>query len=268
MMGKKTKTRLFNRCGDLDKAWDQLQAWYRTPLGTLVAEAETALIDRALSDLFGYYLLQVGRLQDADWLQASRVSFCEVMDFSPESGSQEKHTGFKGLPFALPIQSDSLDVVLLPHVLEFSQQPHAVLREVERVLIPNGHVVILVFNPLSLWSFWRWTVGWTRRAPWCGRFMSTTRVKDWMELLGFDVTHLQGYFFRPPIQKTGVMEKLRFSERVGQRLWPILGASHLIVAKKRVTTLTPIKPRWRPGAKLVAPGLVEPFQNKRKHEQQ
>lgn len=258
-----TTSHRFNRCGELGVAWSGLRAWYQTPLGDGLAATEKGLVDATLADLFGYYLLQIGAVCGTDWLQSSRVSQCTLMDFLSPEHDQSGH--MQGMPQALPIQTDSLDVVVMPHVLEFSLHPHAILREVERVLIPEGHLVMLVFNPRSLWSLWRWSVGWRRRAPWCGRFISTTRIKDWMELLGFDVVKLQGYFFRPPLQKTGIMDKLAFYERLGARFWPILGASHLIVARKRVTTLTPIRPSWRPRAKIVSPGLVEPFQNKEKH---
>ena len=262
----KLKHRRFNRCGDLSHAWSQLQDWYQTPLGHMLAEIELAKIETALSDLFGYHLLQVGRLNADSWTANSRVSSCEVMDFQPDNPSMTPRA-FLGLPYALPIKTDSHDVVLLPHVLEFSQHPHGILREVERILIPEGHVVMLVFNPWSLWALWRHTLGWRPVVPWCGRFLGTTRIKDWLELLGFDVLTLQGYFFRPPIQNNSVLQRLAGMETVGNRFWPILGASNLIVARKRVVTVTPIRQSWRPQTKIVRPGLVEPFQNREKHHE-
>ena len=261
ILKKKARKARFNRCGDFVTTWSKLQDWYQTPLGKMLADKEMAMLEQALTDLFGYYLLQIGRLNGENWLATSRVSTCEVMDFQPANPAMTTKA-FQGLPNALPIQSDSHDVVVLPHVLEFSQHPHAILREAERILIPEGHLVMLVFNPWSLWSLWR--MGWRSRVPWCGRFIGTSRLKDWMELLGFDVTIMQGYFFRPPIQRTGFMQRLGAWERLGQRLWPILGASQLIVARKRVITMTPIRQSWRSRAKIVSPGLVEPFQNKRK----
>jgi len=260
----KPKLRRFNRCGELAHAWSGLQDWYQTPLGKTLADIEMAKIESALSDLFGYYLLQIGRLNHEDWLANSRVSSCEVMDFQTNPPAQTAKA-FEGLPHALPIQTDSHDVVLLPHVLEFSQHPHGILREVERILIPEGHLVMLVFNPWSIWSLWRYTLGWQARLPWCGRFIGTTRIKDWLELLGFDVVRLQGYFFRPPVQNSTFLQRFVGVETAGNRLWPVFGASHLIVARKRVVTVTPIRQSWRPQAKIVSPGLIEPFQNKETH---
>jgi len=242
-----------------------MQKWYQSRLGREFANKERELVETTLSNLFGYYLLQVGRLDEQNWLSSSRVSRCEVMDFTP-ADFQSEMPGFRGLPEHLPIKSDSLDVMFLPHVLEFSQHPHAVLREVERILIPEGHVVLLVFNPFSLWKFWQWMPRKRQKVPWCGRFLSTPRIKDWFALLGFDVVSIQGYFFRPALQQRTIMQRLSFFERMGNRFWPIFGAANLIVAKKRVMTFTPLGHSWtRPKASIVTPaGLAEPFQKKNK----
>lgn len=252
----------FNQCDELVQAWPHLQAWYRTELGQLLAGQEIDILAQSLPDLFGYHLLQIGRLCDEDWLVSSRVSHCAVMDFHTPQVRDDDRRLF-GLPEQLPIQADSIDVLVLPHTLEFSQRPHAVLREAERVLIPEGHVVMLVFNPRSLWLLWRWVFGWRRKIPWCARFLTTTRMRDWLELLGFEVVRIEGYFYRPPLKNKTLMQRLRIMERIGQRAWPVLGAGNLIVARKRVVAMTPIRPRWRPRReRLPATGLVEPFQQK------
>ncbi|MGD8783201.1 MAG: methyltransferase domain-containing protein [Thioalkalispiraceae bacterium] len=266
ILGKKLISRPFNRCAELPSAWLDLQAWYQSRLGQQLAEQEQSLVSETLPNLFGYHLLQLGRLHEEDWLSASRVSHCEVMDFVSNQTEPEGH-GLLGLPEQLPIQTDCMDVIVLPHVLEFSLQPHNVLREAERVLIPEGHLLILVFNPFSLWTLWRWSLSWRQRVPWCGRFLSTTRIKDWLALLGFDVLNIQGYFFRPPLQQGSLMQRLRIMESAGGRFWPVLGAANLILARKRVVTLTPVGPRWAKSKKsIVSPGLVEPFQNNNKHD--
>ena len=261
----KRREKQFHRCGELGRAWPQLQQWYSTSLGQRLAEQEAALLSEALTNLFGFHLLQLGQLGNRDWLNNSRISHCSVMDFMPVP-RDEAISGFHGLPDALPIQADSIDVMVLPHTLEFSLTPHTILREVDRVLVPEGHLVMLVFNPISLWSFWRWMFGWRKRVPWCGRFLSTGRIRDWMALLGFDVKRIHGYFYQLPVQNKRVAERMGFCEGLGRRCWPFLGAANMIVATKRVTTLTPVRPRWRAKAKpVVTPGLIEPFQNKDKH---
>lgn len=255
----------FNQCDELTPTWARLQTWYRTELGRELAASEVIALAETLPDLFGYHLMQLGRLSDEDWLQSSRVSHCAVMDFEAPLVSGDRRRLF-GLPDQLPIANDCMDVLVLPHVLEFSQRPHAVLREAERVLIPEGHLVMLVFNPRSLWLVWRGLFGWRRKIPWCARFLSTTRIRDWMALLGFEVVRIQGYFYRPPLQSKSVMQRLGVLERLGRRFWPIMGAGNLVVARKRVVTMTPIRPRWRPRRQRVpATGLVEPFQHKDKY---
>lgn len=265
ILTRTNKAKRFNQCDELAQTWPLLQTWYRTELGKLLALREAEILAETLPNLFGYHLLQLGRLRDEDWLESSRVSHCAVMDFHTQIASADDKRFF-GLPDQLPLQADSMDVLVLPHILEFSQRPHAVLREAERVLIPEGHLVILAFNPRSNWVLWRWMVGWRRKVPWCARFLSATRIRDWMELLGFDVVRIQGYFYRPPVKNKAFMQRLGMLEQMGRRVWPMLGASNLIVAKKRVISMTPIRPRWRPRRERVAAaGLVEPFQRKNRH---
>ena len=263
ILHRNSKAKTFNRCGEIGDSWSGLQKWYQSRLGKLFAQQERSLLEDTLSNLFGYHLLQVGRPDSENWLAGSRVSHCEVMDFAGQ-GELAQAPGFCGLPEHLPIQSDSMDVLVLPHVLEFSQHPHAVLREIERTLIPEGHLVLLVFNPFSLWKFPQWLPGLRNRKPWCGRFLSTTRIRDWLALLGFDVVKVQGYFYRPALQQMSLIQRMAFIERFGGRFWSFLGAANLILARKRVMTLTPLGRSWtRPKAQIVSPpGLVEPFRHR------
>ena len=242
--------------GSADQTWHKLAQWYQTPLGQQLMHEEKRQLDAVLPTLFGYHLIQLGQFYDETMLNASRVSHCCVMSAEtvPAKGTT---TSFMGHPHALPLANDSVDVVILPHTLEFSAQPHAVLREVERVLVPEGHIVMMMFNPWSLWMLQRLLWGWRKMPPWCGHFIGSPRSRDWLALLGFDVSHCQRYFFRPPIQQHSLMSRLYWLERLGRRFWPILGGSYLLVAKKRVETLTPIRPSWRKPRRVVAAGLIE-----------
>lgn len=240
----------------------ELNDWYQTPLGQQLMQAEKAHLDLVLPTLFGYHLIQLGSFYDETMLEASRVSHCCVMD-TVTSIPAQTNASFSGLPHALPLANDSVDVVVLPHTLEFTEHPHAVLREVERVLVPEGHIVMLLFNPWSLWMLRRLLWGWRKQIPWCGRFIGSPRSRDWLELLGFDVTYCERYFFRPPLQQHRLMNRLKWLEAVGQRLWPLLGGSYILVAKKRVETLTPIRPRWSARQRVVATGLIESMEQHR-----
>lgn len=246
-------------CRDGRGALQQLAAWYDHEPGMVLAAAEQQQIGQVLTNLFGYHLLQVGNTIPADLLADSRIRHRMVM--VPADGvirAVVSETGlFAGELEQIPIGNDLLDVVLCPHLLEYAKSPHEVLREVERILIPEGHVVIVGFNPWSLWGIMRLLTGWRHRVPWCGRFYSSTRIRDWLALLGFETVYTRSFFFRPPLSHAGLLQRLDFLERIGSRWWPRLGGIYIVVAKKRVTTLTPIKPRWRPRRSLLQGKLPE-----------
>lgn len=246
------------RCRDSLQAERSLAAWYQSEPGATLAAVEQQQISDVLANLFGYHLLQVGNTIPRDLLGDSRIRHRMVMLRPGVYQPVEAEAGvFAGEPDQMPIGNDAVDVVLCPHVLEYASSPHEVLREVERILIPEGHVVIAGFNPWSLYGFSRLLIGWNKRVPWCGKFYSSARIRDWLALLGFDTVLSRTLFFRPPFSHAGVLQRLDFLERIGGRWWPRLGGVYIVVAKKRVTTLTPIKPRWRPRRSLLQGKLPE-----------
>jgi SAM-dependent methyltransferase len=145
---------------------------------------------------------------------------------------------------ALPFANASLDLVVLPHALELASDPHRTLREVERVLVPEGRVVILGFNPLSLWGL-RQQLGRWRRQLWpgsarglflpsAGEFLRYRRLRDWLRLLGFEVEDGRFGCYRMPVASLKWLERSAWMERVGERWWPVFGAVYFVVAVKRV----------------------------------
>jgi SAM-dependent methyltransferase len=237
-----------------------LRDWYRHRLGQHLLRAERQVLDDVLPNLFGYHLIQVGSPADEALCTSSLIPNRVLL----ESGLKAQTSAVPALrplmlahAHALPILTDSVDVVVLAHTLEFEQNPHQVLREADRVLVPEGHVVILGFNPWSPWGLWHLLVSRWAAPPWNGQFRSMWRIRDWLELLGFDVTIGRGFFFCPPLPYEGVMRRLSVLEKLGQRCWPFAGAVYIIVAKKRVMTMTPIRPRWRPGRSLVGAGMAK-----------
>jgi len=251
------------RVRDEIEVWKQFQLWYTSSLGQRLANTEKQILDEYLPDLFGYYLVQCGCpeikcLKEAgNWLKSSRVSVRLCLDYDINQG-----VNCKSNLAHLPIKADSVDIVILPHVLDYSAEPHQVLREAERVLIAEGHVVILGFNPWSIWQIFRFFLFWTKQAPWNARFLSASRVMDWLALLGFDVVHRKGYFHQVPLQSEKISKKLSIIGKLGLRFWPKLGASYVLVARKRVETLTPIRPRWRSRRQVITSGLESLNRNK------
>lgn len=221
---------------------------------------------QVLPNLFGYHLLQLGSPMDDDMLVSSRIPHRMILEDIPPLLRESQGAGsrFRARSEQLPVASDSLDVLLLPHTLEFAEQPHETLREAERTLIPEGHLVLLGFNPWSLFGLRRLLGGWRESCPWNGHFYSALRIRDWLALLGFDTVLVRNYFFRPPLQNRRVMRALERAEPFAARFCSPLGGGYLLVAKKRVTTLTPIKPRWRSRRRLLPVGAAEPTARRNK----
>jgi SAM-dependent methyltransferase len=145
----------------------------------------------------------------------------------------------------LPFESQSLDLLLLPHVLEFSANPHQVLREAERVLRPEGRLVLAGFNPRSLWGLAHRLQGGERGYPWNGSFLNISRVKDWMVLLGLEVAAGSMCCYRPPINRENWLRRLRFMEPAGDRWWAMGGGVYFLQAVKRVQGMHIILPQWK-----------------------
>ncbi len=234
-----------------------LHEWLERPPGRTLAELEQTRMDAILPDLFGYHLLQVGHLGRIDLLGQSRILHRSIVDID-DFGLTSAYPQFRGTASALPVESDAVDVVLLPHVLEFDRQPHEALRESFRVLVPEGHLLITGFNPRSLMGMMRFARRGRGVAPWRGHFLGVSRLKDWLALLGFDVMQVSPCFIHSSSKNQRWLERLDAFWRFGNRTAGVFSGAYVVVARKRVTTLTPIKTRWRPERRLVGVGLAEP----------
>jgi SAM-dependent methyltransferase len=209
--------------------------WLQTPLGLYLLTRERAYIDKTVSDIFGYNALQLG-LPQLNLLQANRMPLRAVVDRC--APAQLRADGAE-----LPVISASIDLVLLPHVLEFSDNPHQILREVERVLVPDGHLVVTCFNPMSLWGV-RHSLGKCDAYPWRGRFVHLLRLKDWLALLGFEIAGGAMGCYVPPFTSQKWIDRFKFMDAAGDRWWPISGAVTFLHAIKRVRGMRVITPRW------------------------
>jgi SAM-dependent methyltransferase len=238
-----------------------LARWYKTPVGRQVANAESACLERLLADSFGHYLLQFGApTQFRDAARSCRIHRRVVLGESLDDmhGSLTSDTaGIRTLPFELPLASASVDAVVLPHTLDFCSEPHRVLREVERVLIPEGRVIIFCFNPLSTWGLMRWLPRSRRRVPWCGGQLTPFRVGDWLRLLGLQQETRDMLVFRPPLRRAFIPQ-LDWMERTGVQYWPIFGGVFAVRAVKRVAALTPLRPNWKQRPRFLPGRAVEP----------
>ena len=213
-----------------------LESWFATPQGAYVLAWESAQIDRIVTDLFGYFAVQIG-LPGVDFLRANRAT-------SRFSAALYGNSSLIADAHELPFKSESLDLLLLPHVLEFSAEPHQILREAERVLRPEGHLIVTGFNPVSLWGGRRLFTR-ARHAPWNAEFVTVLRVKDWLKLLAFDLHGGRFGCYKPPFESEKWLARYDFLDRLGEHWWPVAGAVYVMQAKKRVAGMRLITPAWR-----------------------
>ena len=198
-----------------------LKQWFSAPLGSTLLGQESEALTSALSGVFGHYLVQVG-FPDLEKGPVASESLKYHVFAAPGTPDNERSRWIRADPLRLPIATDSIDAVLIQHTLDFFADPHQVLREADRVLIPEGRLIILGFNPWSLWGLWRVFRRHSDKVPWCGRFIPPGRVIDWLSLLGFDVETTGSLMFRPPLHHRGLMNRLDIMERLGTRWWPII----------------------------------------------
>jgi len=203
-----------------------------------VLEWERAQFDRATEDVFGFRAAQAG-LAEIDFLRCNRIPFRFTLGL--DAGA-----GLVADPLQLPLANQSLDLLALPHALELTVDPRHVLREAERVLRPEGQLVISGFNPLSAWGVrHRFTRRRQASAPWDARFVGLLRLKDWLQLLGFELNGGRFGCYVPPFRSRKWLERFSFLEFAGERWWPVLGGAYVVRAVKRVHGLRVIAPVWR-----------------------
>jgi SAM-dependent methyltransferase len=228
-----------------------MHQWFETPPGRYLLAWERAEFDRAVGDIFGYHALQLG-LPELDALAANRMPHkwlaLGTQHETPGAVQPALLTDFAALPF----EENSIDLVVLPHSLELNLDPHTTLREVERVLVPEGKVVVCCLNPASLWGLRQRRAHLYRRLgfgelflPDAGDFIGYRRLRDWLRLLGFEVEKSSFGCYRPALASEKWLQRFDWMDAVGEHSWPIFGAVYFIVAVKRVRGVRLIGPSWK-----------------------
>jgi SAM-dependent methyltransferase len=212
-----------------------LADWLTTPLGRYLHEREQAWFDRTVADIFGFQAIQIG-LPQYSFLAQSRIAARWTV--GPQPPAQ-----ILADPQWLPFAENSLDLIVLPHALEFASDPHQLLREVYRAMRAEGQIVISGFNPFSLFGARRY-FGRGETAPWNGSFIALYRLKDWLALLGFEVTGGALDCYVPPFTSERWRARFGFFEAAGDRWWPIAGGVYYLRATKKVLGMRIITPAW------------------------
>jgi SAM-dependent methyltransferase len=230
--------------------------WLETPFGQSLLAQESRIVEEALDGLFGEQFLQLGLWGEANtFARFARTQRATCIAEWPYHGGDGR-PGAIGRLHRLPVQSESIDVVLLPHTLDYSdERSHAILREADRVLTPHGHLIVLGFKPGGLWGLRRLVPG-AGLPPGAGRLISDRQLSDWLKLLDMRIQGQVRYFFRWPLPGNKGSSSPVWEGR-GRRFWPELAACYMLTARKRVITLTPVKQPWRSRPQVVG-GIVEP----------
>ena len=212
-----------------------LADWFETPLGRYLLAREQAWFDRTVADIFGFQAIQIG-LPGCPLLAQSRVASHWTVDLGAPAD-------IRADPQWLPFPENSLDLIVLPHALEFTSEPHQLLREVYRAIRAEGQIVISGFNPFSLFGAKRY-FGRGQTPPWNGSFIALYRLKDWLALLGFEVSGGGLDCYVPPFESEKWRARFGFFEAAGDRWWPIGGGVYYLRATKKVLGMRILTPAW------------------------
>lgn len=274
-----------------DDPWLIVRNWYSSDLGQALLSSEKQHLNKFLEQVFGYNLIQLGCLDDFNLTSESRTSHQFILESLINVTQKNLCTHLITNFDDLALQSQSVDAVILPHTLEFERNPHQILREVDRILVAEGKAIFLGFNPYSLWGLWHkyWEVKSRTFSnarvyksknkaedslvplPSCGHLISQRRLRDWLQLLGFDIEQVSEYFYRPPVSRSVLLKHLKFMEYAGQFTKLLPAGGYLLIATKRVSTLTPIRQSWRFSKTILGSDTAEParfksdIQNKGSH---
>ncbi len=232
---------------NLDQEQQRAVRWLSSEAGAGFLAAERQLLEQRLQNCFGVHLLQCSIVDGLELYHNSPVNHC--FKFAPRATELNERAAVAQFD-ELPLEDNSIDVVLLHHVLEFSAEPHALLREIARVVRPEGRILVMVFNPWSMLHLRQIMAHRFNVNAWRCQNIGGHRVADWLRVLNFYINQTDYSWYGPRLlggRLAKIGRPLHFMLR------PFGGAA-LVTATKRNATLIPIRKRWRE----LSPGLVVP----------
>jgi len=224
-------------------AQQPLREWYASALGqSILDNLETCLASR-LADIFGYQGLQIGNPAPGRKLFNCAGLHRRLTLDAP--GCHADHAvDLIGDVRELPIATDTMKLVLFLHTLDFCDAPHQALREANRVLTDDGHLVVVGFNPVSIFGLRHALTGWRGRTPWNGHFYSQRRITDWLSVLDYRVLHTQTLFIRPPLNSPRLQRRISGLEKL-QPWLQAFGGLYVLQARKQTLPMTLSRTQWR-----------------------
>jgi SAM-dependent methyltransferase len=225
-------------------------SWHNLPMGDALRQIiESALVESSRK-YFGYHLLRLGALSSG-----IELTNCPIKHRVNLTRKNHHSTSVIGCVDSLPIAENSIDACLLIYELDFAKDPHQVLREATRCLIPNGHLVLVGFNPWSLCGLFKYLPFNRHNALHQARFFSLARSKDWLQILGYEVTAVHRTVFSELFLGRRLAPQSNWLSWCERYLgW--LSAIYIIEARKREIPLSLIKPQWKTKAKFSAVGAT------------
>ena len=245
---------------ELAKKYQRLAEWFQTPLGQLLLEEEQSALKSFFEKIPGEYLLILGDVVQTSLAVHSRLKEKVVLSpyYAEDLNVSRDNMQLLCVDYeALPIAQDSVDAILLPHTLEFVDHPDQVLREVEIVLRPEGYLMIIGFNPISLCGL-RHLFSLNKHIPWSGSFRTVSRIKDWLKLLNFEIVDCKRSFYHLPVAGITTFPQLKCLNYINRYFLSIFGGVYVLMAKKRVFGVTPLRMKWKEIATILPKSMVEP----------
>jgi SAM-dependent methyltransferase len=233
--------------GDTESEWSE---WLRGASGQYLLGWEQSIVDDRVSDIFGFNAFQCGT-PELDGLRANRMPLRRLVLSAQYGALADSFSQAKPVLTdqfeALPFESQSVDLLILPHVLEFSADPHQLLREAERVLRPEGRVIVLGLNPFSLWGARHFLTTWwfKPKLPPHTKMVPLSQLRDWFKLLEIEFDRTSFGCYRPLSASAKGLSRTGFLESLGDRFWPVCGAVYCVSAVKRVAGMRLIGPAWK-----------------------
>ncbi len=221
------------------RAAQQWNQWVAQPQGRCVLNAEKIFLQKALATFYGKHGMLIGVPAQGELLQASVAAQQTVLTplINKNSTVETIESDFTELPVA----TGSVNLVFLPHLLEYVDNPRQLLTEACRIVKPEGHIVILGFNPHSGWGLKK-ILSRKKGAPWKNYFIQHATLKKWLKLLDFELAAQDFLMYGMPMDR---YRSNRFIEWIGHTFIRPLGGIYVLIAQAKTSPLTPIRLRWK-----------------------
>jgi SAM-dependent methyltransferase len=238
----------------------QLDHWFGSFPGRSILDAEQKMLPSLLANYYGNQIVLIGTPHQQSLIKSNSIPNRILLSPLFNKHTQQTILNIESDLMELPIASGSVDLVLLPHILEFLDNPRQLFSEACRIVKPEGHIIICGFNPFSMWGL-RNRFSKHTKIPWSGNFIQPGTIKKWLGLADFKITRQTKILYRPPVPYEKLFNHLKFLEWLGPKCYAPFGGIYILIAQAKVIPLTPIKLSWKQkisDVRLPAIGIPRP----------